>query len=72
MATNVKCYKRNNETEEKLIRRFLKKCKKERIVEEYRERSYYIPPSLKKRKKRERAERSRKREARKLLRKNRN
>lgn len=34
---------------EKAIRKFLKKCKKLRIVEEYRDRQYYVKPSAKRR-----------------------
>ena len=65
MATNVKIFKRKNETEENLVRRFIKKCKKERVVEEARERKEYLKPSVKKRRKRERAQRQRERDARK-------
>lgn len=35
---------------EKMIRKFLKKVKKSGIIEEYREREYYVKPSEKKRK----------------------
>jgi ribosomal protein S21 len=35
----------------KLIRKFIKKCKKERIVEDYLERRYYEKPSAKRRRK---------------------
>jgi ribosomal protein S21 len=31
------------------IKRFLKKCKKERIVEQHRERQYFVKPSKKRR-----------------------
>jgi ribosomal protein S21 len=48
-----------------MIRKFIKKCKKERIVEEARERRYYTKPSDAKREKRRRAERTRLREERK-------
>lgn len=34
---------------EKAIRRFLKKCKKLRIVENYRDREYYVKPSIRRR-----------------------
>ena len=34
----------------KLIRKFIKKCKKERILEDYLERRFYIKPSVKRRK----------------------
>jgi len=33
----------------KLIRKFIKKCKKERIVENYLDRRYYEKPSVKRR-----------------------
>jgi ribosomal protein S21 len=33
----------------KLIRKFIKKCKKERILEDYLERRFYIKPSVKRR-----------------------
>jgi len=33
----------------RLIRKFIKKCKKEKIVEEYRDRRFYEKPSVKKR-----------------------
>jgi len=36
-----------NEPVERMIRRFLKKVKKNRIIEEYRERQYYKKPSEK-------------------------
>ena len=38
-----------DENPEKLIRRFTKKVKKERVIEDYRERMYYEKPSKKKR-----------------------
>ena len=47
---------------ERMIRRFIKKCKKERIVEQYREKQRYKKPSERKRDKRARAERERKRQ----------
>ena len=40
---------------ERVVRRFMKKAKKERIVENYRDRMYYEKPSVKR--KRERARR---------------
>jgi ribosomal protein S21 len=45
-----------------MIRRFIKKCKKERIIEEVKDRRHYKKPSEKKREKRARAERERKRQ----------
>jgi len=53
---------------EKMIRRFIKKTKKEKIVEQAREGRYYTKPSDAKREKRRRAERARLREERKHLR----
>ena len=47
---------------ERMIRRFIKKTKKERIVEQVRENSYYTKPSVAKREKRLRAQRRRRRE----------
>lgn len=42
---------RRNETSENLIKRFGRKVKKEKIVEEYLERRFYKKPSEKKREK---------------------
>ena len=39
--------KHQNEDIEKMIRRFTKKCKKERIVENFRDQMYYEKPSIK-------------------------
>jgi ribosomal protein S21 len=50
---------------ERMIRRFIKKCKKERIIDEVRDRRYYKKPSEAKREKQRRAERFRLREERK-------
>ncbi len=66
MATNVQVYLRRGETSDRLIRRFIKKCKKEKVTERYRERTdHYIKPSVKKKIKRQKAIRERQ----KLLRK---
>jgi len=43
---------RKGEAPEKMIKRFVRKCKKERIVEQVRENSYYTKPSEAKRIKR--------------------
>jgi ribosomal protein S21 len=53
---------------EKMIRKFIKKVKKEKIIEEARDRRYYKKPSVEKREKRERAIRFRHREEQKRLR----
>ena len=37
--------RRNNESSEALIKRFIRKVKKLKIIEEYRERQYYKKPS---------------------------
>tara|TARA_B100000131_G_scaffold27219_1_gene25864 strand:+ start:387 stop:629 length:243 start_codon:yes stop_codon:yes gene_type:complete len=57
---------RNNP--ERMIRRFIKKTKKERIIEIVRERSRYKKPSVAKKEKRLRAARTRAREEQKRLR----
>ena len=56
------------ENAERMIRRFIKKTKKERIVEEARDRRRYKKPSIKKKEKRERAARARYREQQKRIR----
>ena len=56
MAVNLKIVKRRGESDEKLIRRFNRKCKKQGVVREYREKTdYYDKPSIKKRMKRQKA-----------------
>jgi len=61
VASNVIVKIRRGEPTEKLIRRFIRKCKKERVVEEYRARTdYYIKPSVKKKLKSDKARRERK------------
>ena len=42
---------RKNESSENLIKRFIRKSKKEKIIEEYRERQYFKKPSEVKREK---------------------
>ena len=44
----------DNEPCEKMIKRFMKKCKKERIIEDYRDRRYYEKPSIKRKRKKAR------------------
>ena len=46
---NVKVAPKKGEHFEKTLKRFMKKVKKERIVEQVRERSYYEKPSVVKR-----------------------
>lgn len=55
---NVEIRPRNrDESLERMIRRFTKKCKKERVTENYRERMYYEKPSEKKIKEKRRRKR---------------
>tara|TARA_R100001132_G_C3228045_1_gene63864 strand:- start:246 stop:467 length:222 start_codon:yes stop_codon:yes gene_type:complete len=56
MAINVSVALRRGETSERLIRRFIKRCKKEKIVEMYRNRTdHYIKPAVKRKMKRKKA-----------------
>jgi len=50
-AINVEITPRNNEPIERTIKRFLKKVKKEKIIENYRDRRYYEKPSVTRKKK---------------------
>lgn len=43
---NVEVHLRNREPVERMIKRFLNKVKKEKIVEELRNREFYEPPSV--------------------------
>jgi len=66
MAVNLEVVKRRGESDEKLIRRFNRKCKKEKIVQEYREKTdYYIKPSITKRLKKQKAIREQQKQMRK-------
>jgi len=47
---NVEMYVKKNESIDRTIKRFSKKVKKERIIEDARERKYYEKPSEKRRK----------------------
>tara|TARA_Y100001963_G_C6468631_1_gene303445 strand:+ start:193 stop:498 length:306 start_codon:yes stop_codon:yes gene_type:complete len=55
--SNVTVYARSGEHPERTIKRFLKKCKKIKIVEEYRKRQYYEKPSVVRRREKLRRER---------------
>ena len=60
MATNVRVELRRGESSERLIRRFIKKCKREKIIETYRARTdHYKSPSMRKKLKRQKAQRER-------------
>jgi ribosomal protein S21 len=66
VAVNVTVYPRRNETAERLIRRFTKKVKKERILETYREKTdHYIKPAVKRKIKHKKAIREQQRAQRK-------
>ena len=39
----------NRDTVQRMIKRFMRKCKKERVIERYREKTYYEKPSVKRR-----------------------
>ena len=52
VPANVTVVPRKNEPIEKTIRRFVRKCKKEKIIEQVRKRRYYQKPSEAKREKR--------------------
>ena len=70
MASNVVVRPRRGESAERMIRRFIKKCKKEKVIETYRARTdYYIKPSVKKRMKSEKARREKKKLQKKIDRK---
>ncbi len=63
VASNVKVTSKEcRGNHEKMIRRFIKKCKKEKIVEQVRDNRYYKKPSEKKREDRQKAERRRARD----------
>ena len=60
MAVNVVVRLRLNETSERLIKRFIRKCKKDKVVELYRARTdHHIKPSVKRKMKRKKAIRER-------------
>ena len=62
MAANVIVTRRPNENSERLIRRFIKKVKKEGILETYRSKTaYYIKPSVKRKIKSKKARREKER-----------
>ena len=66
MATNVVVELRRGESSERLIRRFIKKCKRYKVVERNKARTaHYIKPSVQRKLKSEKA----RREAMKLQRK---
>ena len=67
MAVNVSVKARPGEYSDRLIRRFIKKVKKEKVLEKYRERcSYYIKPSVRRKIKSKKARREKERLERKM------
>jgi ribosomal protein S21 len=62
----VETYMEKGDNSEQLIRRFLKRIKKSRIIEECIDRRFYEKPSVKKRKAKQRAIAARKKEEAKL------
>jgi small subunit ribosomal protein S21 len=70
VAINVKVQARPGESSERLIRRFNKKVKRERALEEYRAKTdHYIKPSVRKKLKSQKARREKMKLQRKLERK---
>lgn len=49
MATNHVAKPRKNESPERLIKRFIKKCKKDGIIDEVKDRKQYTKKSVKRR-----------------------
>ena len=62
-TSNITIKPRRHERADKIIRRFIKKIKKEKIMEQARDRRRYTKPSTIKRLKRKRTEAQRKKEA---------
>ena len=55
MATNHKARPRKNESPERFIKRFIKKCKKLGIIDEVKDRRHYKKPSTRRRLEKKRA-----------------
>jgi len=56
--SHVTVVAKNNEDPNRTVKRFLKKCKNEKIVEKFREKTFYVKPSEKRRKERMRRKRT--------------
>jgi small subunit ribosomal protein S21 len=65
MATNYNYKVRKKDDINRVIKRFIKKCKKLGIIDEIRERRHYVKPSEKKRRAKQRAIRRWKKQQRK-------
>ena len=55
VVVNLEVKLKNNEETERLIKRFLKKMKKSKLMDEIREHDYYEKPSVIKKRERERS-----------------
>ena len=55
---NIEVYPRRGESVEQTIRRFVRKTKKEKLIEQLRDRRYYEKPSVKKNKIKQRKRRN--------------
>jgi len=56
--SHVTVIAKNNEDPNRTVKRFIKKCKNEKIVEKFREKAFYVKPSEKRRKERMRRKRT--------------
>jgi ribosomal protein S21 len=66
MSSNITVRLRRGESSERLVKRFIKKCKREKVLERYKDRTaHYTKPSVLRKLKSEKA----RREAKKLQRK---
>ena len=65
MGINYSVKVKRNDNIERVIKRFIKKCKKLGIIDEAKERRHFTKPSEKKRRAKERAIRRRKKEEKK-------
>ena len=70
MATNHVAKPRKNEDPNRFIKRFIKKCKKLGIIDEFKDRQRYTKPSVKKRLAKKRAIAKNKKQLRKRQRSN--
>jgi len=65
MANNYTYRVKKNDNMERVVKRFIKKCKKLGIIDEIRDRRHFVKPSEKKRRAKERAIRRWKKQQRK-------
>jgi|TARA_R110000824_G_scaffold71188_1_gene182435 ribosomal protein S21 len=62
-SVNVSVKPRRNDHNEKLVRKFNKKIKKQKIMEQIRERRYYLKPSERKRLQKKRSDAKKRKES---------